>query len=103
MSMPASRCLRTASLIDSFTRSSSEASLKGLPSDFAHISSTRSSNLGRLPTWVVRIRSVLRIAVAPFRSRVRLLDDVLQRAEAVDDQRDAIARLQPALLLRRAE
>src|SRR6266566_526674 len=57
MSMPVSTCLFTHSATARFTRPSYAALSYAAPDSFAFIRSSRSLGRGRLPTWVVRMRS----------------------------------------------
>src|SRR5689334_16246682 len=59
MSMPHSTCLFTHSATALFTRLPYASSSYEPPVTFAFIRSSRSLGRGRLPTWVVRMRSVL--------------------------------------------
>src|SRR6516162_3721197 len=59
MSIPAAACFRTTSSTALLTRPARPAALNGWPCSFAWIISNRSGGRGRLPTWVVNIRSVL--------------------------------------------
>src|SRR5262245_24322272 len=60
MSMPSSTCLRTTSPTASCKRRACAASSTGLPCCLASITASTSGGRGRLPTWVVRMRSLLR-------------------------------------------
>ncbi|HEX2385942.1 MAG TPA: hypothetical protein VHL99_05230 [Candidatus Binatia bacterium] len=62
ISTPASLCRRTTSPIAELRRAASAASSSAVASFFAH-SARKSAGRGRLPTWVVRMRSVLRFMV----------------------------------------
>jgi hypothetical protein len=57
MSMPASACARTTSTTDSVRQEA--ASSYGLPSSIARQNSISLGGRIKLPTWVVRMRSVL--------------------------------------------
>src|SRR5689334_18022781 len=59
MSMPHSTCLFTHSATALFTRLPYASSSYEPPVTFAFIRSSRSLGRGRLPTWVVRMRSAL--------------------------------------------
>src|SRR5712691_9009889 len=65
--MPAAACRRTTSATAARTWPASEAGSTGTPSSLANIVRMRSSGRGRLPVWVVRKRSVLRLT--PLGSR----------------------------------
>src|SRR5215472_13187206 len=60
MSIPAVACFRTASSTALLTRPAKPVASNGWPCSFAWIISNRSGGRGRLPTWVVNIRSVRR-------------------------------------------
>src|SRR6056297_345355 len=57
MAMPAAAWRSTISCTALATRSASAASSTGMPSPFAHMMRIRSSGRGRLPVWVVSMRS----------------------------------------------
>src|SRR5258705_11160040 len=59
MSMPTSFCARTTSPMAERSRVCSAASSSVVTAFFAHMA-RKSAGRGRLPTWVVRMRSVLR-------------------------------------------
>src|SRR5438093_1520019 len=63
MSTPASTCCRTISATARCTRASKTAGSGGVPASSASNVAARSGGRGRLPVWVVRIRSVLRFMV----------------------------------------
>src|SRR5882672_4707569 len=60
MSRPISACLRTTVATAERIPAARAAASTGTPSSFANIARVSSSGRGRLPVWVVRIRSVLR-------------------------------------------
>src|SRR5688572_704847 len=60
MSRPAAHCLRTTSVTASRTSLSKSALSYGCARSCAFSKGTRASGRARLPTWVVRMRSVLR-------------------------------------------
>src|SRR5262245_60765991 len=68
MSMPRSICLRTISATAWRSRAAWALASMGLPASLACTTSSRSVGRGRLPTWVVRIRSMLRFMVPPAES-----------------------------------
>src|SRR5215813_3965281 len=59
-SIPASAWRRTTSLTAFFTRAKNAPSSSTSPCAFLRIMAARSSSRGKLPAWVVKIRSVLR-------------------------------------------
>src|SRR5437762_7492566 len=59
MSMPTSACWRTTSMTDSVRQASNAVSSYGLPSSIDRQNSISFGGRIRLPTWVVRMRSVL--------------------------------------------
>src|SRR5919197_1351465 len=63
MSTPASTCCRTISATARCTRASKTAGSGVVPASRASNVADRSGGRGRLPVWVVRIRSVLRFMV----------------------------------------
>src|SRR5262249_53635742 len=63
ISMPRSICLRTTSATAARRRAAWVFASMGLPSSLARTTSSRSAGRGRLPTWGVRIRSMLRFMV----------------------------------------
>src|SRR5262249_5671862 len=65
MSMPRSICLRTTSATAWRSRASWAFASTGLPFSLGRTTARRSAGRGRLPTWVVRIRSMLRFMVLP--------------------------------------
>src|SRR5215472_5809416 len=69
ISMPRSICLRTTSATAARRRAAWVFSSMGLPSSLARTTSSRSAGRGRLPTWVVRTRSMLRFMVPPAAPR----------------------------------
>src|SRR6478672_7736864 len=68
--MPASACFLTTSDTAARTRAASASRSTGTPASLAYIMRMRSSGRGRLPVWVVRKRSVLRIITASTHPRV---------------------------------
>src|SRR5262245_15884279 len=68
MSMPRSFCARTTSPMAERSRVCSAVSSSALTVFFAHMA-RKSAGRGRLPTWVVRMRSVLRFMAATSRLR----------------------------------
>src|SRR5512146_2942891 len=74
MSTPQSTCFCTTSATASRTRAWKAASSPELPCSRARIISMRSAGRGRLPVWVVRIRSVLLYISLLFLIGGRVLD-----------------------------
>src|SRR5262249_14585965 len=72
MSMPSSICLRTTSLTAARSFAACAFSSTGFRCSFACTMSSRSGGRGRLPTWVVRIRSLLRFMAASHNLRTSL-------------------------------
>src|SRR5215471_4303368 len=87
-STPSSVCLRTMSPTARLTRAANASGSYGRPVALAWISSSRSAGRGRLPAWVVRIRSVLRFMLSSARRAyvfvVGLEWDVGERLPAPD-------------------
>ena len=82
MSMPSSACRRTTSATAWRTRASKAAASYGWPLARAAIMSKRSGGRARLPTWVVRIRSVLSFMPSPPIKPPGGIENALRRAPA---------------------
>src|SRR4029077_10373243 len=87
-SMPSSICLRTISPTAAESRAACAFSSMGLPSSLACTSASSSTGRGRLPTWVVRMRSVLRCMAS---SRFLVLNDCERGLHHVAHHRFALA------------
>src|SRR6266852_6136802 len=93
MSRPISACLRTTSVTAERIPAARAAGSTGTPSSFANIVRVSSSGRGRLPVWVVRMRSVLRSIGGDLNTtstrRVPFEVAVLRMPRILPDEQDA--------------